>query len=245
MHGNSMLTTLIAMWLLFETTVPPSLLHQGKWDFIYIHSASFVQHEMTKLICLTALTSLHGSGWRSLYTLTVNQGGGQEILDVCHIWHLRCDNILFRRIFAGLSVFSEAKRVKASGASSFICSVLSPGEGVTKHCFMTIILISFLTYRKNMCTERWNAKSFLFFSQLQNLPLLRSKFRLLPVPSFSPTSGTPVPTTTCSVRTWSTARSTPTSPSTSSTPATCGDCGTWSKATLRRISSPILPRLAS
>lgn len=85
----------------------------------------------------------------------------------------------------------------------------------------------------------------LFSSQLQNLPLLWSKFRLLPDPSFSPISGTPVPTTTCSVRTWSTARSTPTSSSTSSTPATCGDCGTWSKATLRRISSPILPHLAS
>lgn len=146
------------MWLLFETIVPPS--SSGKMEF-YLDSLSFICTSWNDKTNLSYRTNL--ATWIRL-EMTVNQGGGQEILDICHVWHLRCDDILFWRIFAGLSLFSEAKRVKAWAASSFVCSVLIPGEGVTKHCFMTIMLISFLTFRKNMCTEWWNTEKSFFLS---------------------------------------------------------------------------------
>lgn len=99
----------------------------------------------------------------------------------------------------------------------------------------------------------WNVVEHVYWPEWRRITWIRtrrkfrqwSKLRILPPFRSFFISGMPAPTTTSSAHMLSTASSTLTSPSTSFIPAMCGASGMWFRATLRRISSPILPRLAS
>lgn len=177
-------------------------------------------------------------------------------------WHvLSHENILFSRIFVGYGLFTKEWRVERQLTPRLSAHHPLPqpfcGDGViawwrwegmkTWH-FMTATSISFWPLK--MCVywpERRNVKRVMkvkYFHSVIGPPCGLNWGVCAPPPNFF-VSGMPVLTTTCSVRTWSTAKSILTSSSTSFTPAMCGDSGMWFRATLRRISSPILPHLAS
>lgn len=166
-----------------------------------------------------------------------------SVKDLCRLWSFH------KRVESRAPIDSKALGTSpVATAILWRCVIAWWRWGGTKTWhFMTPTVISFWPLK--MCVywpERRNVKRVMKVKYFHSVigPPCGLNWGVCP-PLIFFVSGMPVLTTTCSVRTWSTAKSILTSISTSFTPAMCGDSGMWFRATLRRISSPIPPHLAS